>query len=128
MPVLILCGCSKSKVKPQDFTTYYSDKVATSIYNINSTASSMNIPSTVLAASTPDLTYANKYISLNEGITRIKYNNSLLFQPNTKFIMFDTPHIAFNITGGARSVRYIAKHTTIKRILTNKHIRAYIFF
>ena len=64
MPVLILCGCGKSKVKPQDFTTYFSDKVATSIYNNNSTASSMNIPSTVLAASTPDLTYANKYISL----------------------------------------------------------------
>lgn len=64
MPVLIFCGCSKSKVKPQNFTTYFSDNVATSIYNNNGTATSMKIPSSVLAASTPNLTYANKYLSL----------------------------------------------------------------
>ena len=64
LPVIIFCGCSKSNIKPQNFTSYFSDKVTTTIYKNNGTASSKDITSSILGASTPNLDYADKYLTL----------------------------------------------------------------
>lgn len=64
MPVMLFCGCSKSNIKPQDFNTYFSDKVNCYIYKNNGTSSSKDITAKTIAASTPDLDFADKYISL----------------------------------------------------------------
>ena len=64
LPVMFLCGCSKSNIKPQDFNAYFNDKVSCYIYKNNGTSSSKDISAKTLAASTPDFDYADKYISL----------------------------------------------------------------
>ena len=61
LPVMFFCGCSKSNTKPQDFTAYFSDKLTCTLYNKSGTK---NIPTSVVASSTPNLDYADKYISI----------------------------------------------------------------
>ena len=64
LPVMFFCGCSKTNIKPQEFTAYFSDKVTTTIYKNNGSTSSKVITSSVISSSTPNLDYADKYLTM----------------------------------------------------------------
>ncbi len=61
LPVMLFCGCSKSNLKPQDFSAYYASTITCTLYDKSGTKT---IPTSALADSKPNIDYADKYVSL----------------------------------------------------------------